>query len=277
MTGPFLTAHEAAGLADRAVLLDARAEPEASEAFALGHVHGAVHVDLERDLSEPGDPAKGGRHPLPPLARWLARLGAWGIAPGTPVVVYDASSGAMAAARAWWMLRAVGHAPVFVVDGGWQALYAAGLPVQQGENRPSANLGPYPSAADDWPVVDASFVEAVRKDSSWCLIDARAPERYRGEVEPLDPVAGHIPGARNLYWNSQVDAEGMIESRATLEARYTEVLDGVGSEHVVCYCGSGVTACHLLLTMEACGLPGAKLYVGSWSEWCRQRRPRAIG
>jgi thiosulfate/3-mercaptopyruvate sulfurtransferase len=211
------------------------------------------------------------------MGRWRARLGSWGITPTTPVIVYDASSGAMAAARAWWMLRAVGHASVFVVDGGWRALRAADSPIERGEGCAPDNAGPYSSSAGNWPVVDASFVEHVRRDPSWRLIDARAPERYRGDVEPLDPVAGHIPGARNLYWQSQVDGDGLVEARARLEARYTEILDGVEPNRVVCYCGSGVTACHLLLTMEACELRGAKLYVGSWSEWCRQSRPRAAG
>lgn len=278
MPRPFISAKDAVALHDAAVFLDSRAEPEASQVFASGHVRGAFRVDLEADLSELGHPARGGRHPLPSMERWLALVARWAIVPSTPVVIYDASGGAMAAARAWWMLRAIGHESTFVVDGGWQALRAAGCPIEQGDGREAVQSAePYPSTVTHWPVVDASFVERVRHDPSWRLIDARAPERYRGDVEPLDPVAGHIPGARNLYWRSQVDPEGMVQPRASLAARFEPILEGVSSDHVVCYCGSGVTACHLLLTMEACGLGGATLYVGSWSEWCRQNRPRACG
>ncbi|MGB5311974.1 MAG: rhodanese-like domain-containing protein, partial [Polyangiales bacterium] len=121
------------------------------------------------------------------------------------------------------------------------------------------------------PTVDASFVDRVRADVAWRVIDARAPERYAGTSEPIDPVAGHIPGAHNLYWQTQVDEAGRLVDRSLLRARYAEILRDVPPERVVCYCGSGVTACHLLLAMSACGLRGAKLYVGSWSEWCRAR------
>lgn len=278
MRRPFISAKEVVELLDRAVFLDARADPGAVRCHTADRARGAIRVDLETDLSDPQDPRDGGRHPLPPIERWLELLGRWGIGPSTPVVVYDASGGGMAAARAWWMLRAVGHQPVMVVDGGWAALLEAGVPVDEGEARAvEAGLGPYPSAVDRWPVVAADFVERVRTDPTWRVIDARAPERYRGATENLDPVAGHIPGARNLYWQSQLDAEGMLDSVATLRERYTDLLEGVSPDRVVCYCGSGVTACHLLLTMEACGLDGAKLYVGSWSEWCRQGRPGASG
>jgi thiosulfate/3-mercaptopyruvate sulfurtransferase len=180
----------------------------------------------------------------------------------------------MAAARAWWMLRAIGHEPLAVVDGGWQALRRAGVPVEAGNARANP-VGPYPGKIDHWPTVDATFVECVRSDPSWRLIDARAPERYAGKVEPLDPIAGHIPGAQNLYWQSQLDDHGVFDSSTRLRERYAATLGDVPPHQVVCYCGSGVTACHLLLAMDACGLVGAQLYVGSWSEWCRQERPRA--
>ena len=278
MPGPFISAKEAVERVDRAVFLDARAEPDADRAYVMGHVRGAIRAGLETDLSDPRDPRDGGRHPLPPIERWIALLGRWGIGPSTQVVIYDASGGGMAAARAWWMLRAIGHEPVRVVDGGWAALREAGVPIDEGEARSvDAGLGPYPSAVDRWPVAVADFVERVRTDPTWRVIDARAPERYRGETENLDPVAGHIPGACNLYWQSQLDDEGMLDSVATLRERYADLLEGVSSDRVICYCGSGVTACHLLLAMEACGLDGAKLYVGSWSEWCRQGRPGASG
>jgi thiosulfate/3-mercaptopyruvate sulfurtransferase len=270
---PLIRAADAIPLVGKAVFLDVRTGPEAKVAYETAHVSGAVRVDLETDLSEVGDPTAGGRHPLPSLAAWLARLGAWGVTSSTPVIVYDAAGGGMAAARAWWMLHAIGHEPVAVVDGGWQALREAGVPIDLGDSGTDPS-GLYPSKVERWPIVDAAFVERVRTDPSWRLIDARAPERYEGKSEPLDPIAGHIPGARNLYWQSQLDDDRMFEPSSALRERYARILGDVSPEHVVCYCGSGVTACHLLLAMEACGLGGAQLYVGSWSEWCRQERPR---
>jgi thiosulfate/3-mercaptopyruvate sulfurtransferase len=172
------------------------------------------------------------------------------------------------------MLRAIGHEALAVVEGGWQALREADVPTDDSD--PSMrSVDPYPSEVDRWPTVDAELVERVRTDPSWRVIDARAPARYEGLSEPLDPVAGHIPGAHNLYWQSQLDSDGVLASSAALRERYAGILGDVPPERVVCYCGSGVTACHLLLAMEACGLSGAQLYVGSWSEWCRQQRPRA--
>ncbi len=274
ISSPLIAAIEAIPLLGNAIFLDARAGPDARAAYERAHVPGAIYVDLESGLSELGDPTSGGRHPLPPLDVWLARLGNWGATHSTPIVVYDAAGGGMAAARVWWMLRAIGHEALAVVDGGWKALHAAGAPSEAGES--SANPArPYPCEVDHWPAIDAAFVERVRSDPSWRVIDARAPERYEGKIEPLDPVAGHIPGAHNLYWQSQLDGDGMFHSRTTLRERYVQILGDVPPEHVICYCGSGVTACHLLLAMEACGLSGAQLYVGSWSEWCRQERPSA--
>ncbi|MDH3656066.1 MAG: sulfurtransferase [Myxococcales bacterium] len=273
---PLIAASEAISSRSGAVFLDARAGPGATEAYETAHLPGALRVDLQSDLSARTDPATGGRHPLPPLDLWLSRLGDWGVTPSHQVILYDDAGGGMAAARAWWMLRAIGHPRLAVVDGGWQALRHLGAPTEAGISRASS-VGPYPSNVDRWPTVDAGFVERVRSDPSWRLIDARAPERYLGATEPLDPVAGHIPGACNLYWQSQLDSGGLFDSVDTLRARFAKILGDVPPEQVVCYCGSGVTACHLLLAMEACGLRGAQLYVGSWSEWCRQKRPGASG
>jgi thiosulfate/3-mercaptopyruvate sulfurtransferase len=271
---PLITAEDALELIEEAVFLDARAGADAPEAYGEAHLRGARRVDLETDLSKVRDPALGGRHPLPSLDAWRARLGDWGITPSTPVLIYDAGGGGMAAARAWWMLHALGHEQLAVVDGGWQALQEAAAPLESGEPR-WESTDPYPSTVAAWPIVDAELVEVRRSDTAWRLIDARAPERYAGIVEPLDPVAGHIPGALNRYWQSQLDDRGRFISLSELRNEYASVLGDVPPERVICYCGSGVTACHLLLTMEACGLTGARLYVGSWSEWCRQRRAGA--
>ena len=273
---PLITASEAISWRSGAIFLDARAGPGTTEAYETAHLPGAVRVDLESHLSTPTDPAAGGRHPLPPLEVWLSHLGDWGVTPSHQVIVYDDAGGGMAAARAWWMLQAIGHPRVAVVDGGWRALRQLAAPTESGHSG-VRSVGAYPSTVDRWPTVDAGFVERVRSDPSWRLIDARAPERYGGTTEPLDPVAGHIPGARNLYWQSQLDSSGLFDSLDTLRGRFAEILGDVPPEQVVCYCGSGVTACHLLLAMEACGLRGAQLYVGSWSEWCRQKRPGASG
>lgn len=274
ISSPLISIADLRTLLGQSVLLDARSGPNAVTEYRQAHVRGAIHVDLETDLSEPDDPAKGGRHPLPALGTWLARLGRWGVTPVTPVIVYDAAGGGMAAARAWWMLRAIGHEAVAVVDGGWQALRAAGVPIDDRDPSPRA-LVAYPSRVVRWPVVDADLVEAARVDPTWRVVDARAPARYEGRTEPLDPVAGHIPGAHNLYWQSQLGTDGVLQPGTVVRERYALILGEVPPERVVCYCGSGVTACHLLLAMEACGLSGAQLYVGSWSEWCRQERPRA--
>lgn len=259
-----------------AIFLDARAGPGAAEAFESEHLRGAVRVDLESDLSDLGDPAAGGRHPLPAVDFWLSRLGGWGVRPTRQVILYDDAGGGLAAARGWWMLRAIGHERVAVVDGGWRALRERNAPTEAGLASASS-VGSYPSKIARWPAVDAELVERVRRDPNWLLIDARAPQRYLGRTEPLDPVAGHIPGARNVYWQSQLDGSGLFLPVDTLRARLAEILDDVPPAHVVCYCGSGVTACHVLLGMEASGLLGAQLYVGSWSEWCRQERALASG
>lgn len=235
--GPMIPLSEAEAL-EGAVWLDCRP--------------GAGGVDLETDLSEVGDPAVGGRHPLPSLEAWCARLGQWGIGPDTPVVVFDAKGGGMYAARCWWMLRAVGHTAVWVLQG-------------EGAPRLGTPRGPYPARAWTWPTVDADEVERRRQDPDWAVIDARGAARWRGEVEPIDPVAGRIAGAVNLPWESTVGLDA-----DALRARFAEI---AGGRRVIASCGSGVTACHTLLSMAIAGIEPAPLYVGSFSEWCRQGRP----
>lgn len=262
MTGPLIDAKDLD--LERFVVLDARAS---ADAYAAGHVRGAFHADLESDLSTPADPSQGGRHPLPTVERWAATLGRWGIGPDTPVAIYDDRGGAIAAARAWWMLRAVGHEAVAVVDGGWPAVVAAGVPT---DDRPVPRVdGPaYPVAS--WSAPTVSLDEVEGREPSRIVVDVRAPERYRGDTEPLDPVAGHIPGAINLPFAENLGPDGRFLDPATLRARYEAAL-GDAADTAILSCGSGVTACHGLLAMEHAGLGGAALYVGSWSEWCRRR------
>lgn len=261
-------------------LLDCRSGPGARERYLERHLAGALHVDLEGDLSaRTAHPERGGRHPLPALEVFAATLGRLGIDPSTPVVLYDDKGGANAAARAWWMLRAAGHRDVRVLDGGLDAAERECLAFEAGEPRVEAKP-PYP-VAREWslPTADIDTVARVARDAAWRVIDVRAAERYRGEVETIDPVAGHIPGALNLPLTESLDREGCFESKEALAAHFRARLglssEEVPMERVIVSCGSGVTACHTLLALEHAGLSGAALYVGSWSEWCRSARERA--
>ncbi|HYI13217.1 MAG TPA: sulfurtransferase [Thermoanaerobaculia bacterium] len=258
------------------VLLDAR---PGGTSYAADHLRGARHADLDTQLSaareDGADPARGGRHPLPSLDRWVRLLGSWGITPSKQVVVYDDQAGANAAARTWWMLRAIGHERVSVLDGGFAAAVAAGVPVTTAEEV-HAPQPPYPATAWQRPVVDMERVDALREDKAWRVLDVRSRERFRGETEPIDPVAGHIPGAINLPFADNLE-EGRFKSAETLRAQYEQLLGGTPVSRLVVHCGSGVTACHTLLALEHAGLAGASLYIGSWSEWCRGGKPQAKG
>ncbi len=276
--GPLVSAEALKAMTDPVRILDAR---PGTEFYAAGHFPGALHADLDLRLSaasEPGfDPARGGRHPLPALTTWTAQLGAWGIGPATRVVAYDAASGGNAAGRLWWMLRAVGHQRVAVLDGGLQAAQAAGLALTTAPPTPVAALAPYPCDAWRRPTVSIEAVEQLLQDPAWKVLDVRSRERWRGEVEPLDPVAGRIPGTVNLPYADNLDATGRFKTPAALRKQYLELLGGTRPEHLAVHCGSGVTACHSLLALELAGLQGASLYVGSFSEWCRGGRPLGQG
>lgn len=259
----------------RLVLLDCRSGPAARARWAEGHLPGAIFVDLERDLAAPViDAARGGRHPLPTVADFAACLGRWGVTPTSQVVAYDDQHGANAAARLWWMLRALGHADVRVLDGGLAAALAAGLALTADAPTPPAT-GAYPAARDTWPTVDIDEVDRQRRRADARVLDVRAAARYRGETEPIDPVAGHIPGAHNIPFSDNL-ADDRFKSPAALRALYAPLLTGLPPSALTVHCGSGVTACHTLLALARAGLDGAGLYVGSWGEWCRDpTRPRA--
>jgi thiosulfate/3-mercaptopyruvate sulfurtransferase len=263
---PLVSAAELAGspgvvVADVRWYLDGRS---GRAAYEEGHIPGAVFVDLDTVLAGPPGDRSRGRHPLPDPAAFAAALGALGVAADVPVVAYDDAGGATAA-RLWWMLRAIGQ-PSAVLDGGIGAWTG---PLETGAGpRPTPVERPVrpcpPSAlvsADDLPALVAGGA---------LLVDARAPERYRGEVEPVDPKAGHIPGAVNLPWSDNLDPDtGRFLPPEVLRARFGDRGD------VVSYCGSGVTACHNLLALEVAGLPAGRLYPGSWSEWSSGDRPVA--
>lgn len=241
------------------------ADPSAGErAFAQGHIAGAVYAHLDRDLAAPITPATG-RHPLPDPQTFAEVLGRWGVTPETQVIAYDGDNG-MFASRLWWMLRWLGHPRVAVLDGGLRAWQAAGLPTtQQAATRTPSRFVPQPN---DSMWVDAAFVDRVRTDRHWRILDARAPERFRGEVEPIDKVAGHVPGAKNHPFAKNM-AGGKLAAADALRQSYEQSQAGAADDHTIAMCGSGVTACHLLLALEVAGKRGAKLYPGSWSEWIR--------
>ena len=257
--GPLISADElAAGLGGVTVLAVryVMGGPPGAAEHAAGHVPGANYVDLDTDLADP--PGAGGRHPLPDPARFEAAMRRVGVTGERPVVVYDDWQG-RAAARAWWLLRFHGHHDVRVLDGGWTAWHDAGLPVETGTSDPVA--GDFTvSDVQHLPVVEAGDVLGVD-----VLIDARAPERYRGEVEPVDPVAGRIPGAVNVATTENVDADGRFRRPEELRGVYARV-GAAGAGRVAAYCGSGVTAAHDVLAMECAGIDAA-LYPGSWSGW----------
>jgi thiosulfate/3-mercaptopyruvate sulfurtransferase len=228
-------------------------------------------VDLDAVLA--GPPGEGGRHPLPAADEFEAAMRAAGVSGERPVIVYDAGP-SVAAARTWWLLRYFGHPEVFVLDGAFGGWLAAGLPIERGET--GADPGDFVARPGGMPLLDAAGAARLATGTG-VLLDARAPERFRGEREPIDPVAGHIPGAVNLPTASLVDASGRFLDAGVLRERLGAA--GVSGDVAVgAYCGSGVTAAHEVLALEVAGIPGAALYVGSWSEWIRDpSRPVATG
>jgi len=243
------------------------------EGYAKAHVPGASFADLLDDLSGPIVAGQTGRHPLPSVESFVAKLQGWGIGSKNQVVVYDDAGGAFAA-RLWWMLRWLGHDAVAVLDGGFPAWVAEGRPVIDTPTLvPIGDFTPHPRA--QWLVTARAL--STPHSTGRKLFDARAPERFRGDVEPIDPLAGHIPGAENLPFAENLK-DGRFRSPAELRERFAQALDGSSPEEAVVYCGSGVTACHTILAFAHAGLPLPRLYAGSWSEWITDLgRPTAKG
>lgn len=240
------------------------ANPQAGRRkFEQGHIPGAVYLDLERDLSSPKK-EHGGRHPLPDLGEFTRKLGALGVDHDVTVVAYDDQRGSIAAARLWWMLRYLGHDRAKVLDGGWPAWVKAGYPATAEMRQPVSRTF-VPSVRREM-LIDIDELRRRQRGASPMLIDCRAAERYRGEVEPLDPVAGHIPGAANMPWTEAVDEAGLLKSSGELHEQIEAVAGGTGGPAF--YCGSGVTACVNVLAAEEAGIAGAVLYLGGWSDWC---------
>ena len=250
------------------VLVDCRhslADANAGEGeWRAAHLPGAGHAHLDRDLSDHGKPASQGRHPLPDAGAFNRTLARLGVTPDAQVVAYDAGDGAMAAARLWWLLRLMGHSRVAVLDGGIAAWRARGLPMET--TPPVIVPGHYAGRFDVSAVLTTDAVAARLGEARGWLLDARAPERFRGDVEPLDPVAGHIPGALNRPYAANLHA-GRMRAPEALRSDFRALIGDRAADEVVLSCGSGVTACHNLLAMTHAGLDGARVYAGSWSAW----------
>jgi thiosulfate/3-mercaptopyruvate sulfurtransferase len=228
------------------------------------HIPGAVYAHLGHDLAGPKT-GTNGRHPLPDPKTLADTFGRLGIESGVQVVAYDQDNG-MYASRLWWLLRWLGHDAVAVLDGGFKKWIAEGRPTRSGAERRAP--GTFAGAPRTEMAIDAHAVASLAGSPQWRLVDARAPERYRGETEPIDKTPGHIPGAVNHFFGSNLDDRGTFRTPEELRDGFGASIGAqVAADHIVCYCGSGVTACHNLLALEHAGVAGAKLYAGSWSEW----------
>jgi thiosulfate/3-mercaptopyruvate sulfurtransferase len=260
----------AATLADpRCAILDCRfdlAQPDwGARVYAAGHIPHALYAHLDHDLAGAVGAASG-RHPLPSLQEWGRTLSGWGIDASVQVVAYDQGNGAYAA-RLWGLMRWAGHTKVAVLNGGYAAWVAAGLPISVAlEARPAGQFQPRASALG---TLDSGEIERALEERQILLVDARAADRFAGENEKIDPVAGHVPGASSQPFAANLDAQGRFLPAAALRRRWQAILGARPASELVSMCGSGVTACHNLLALEIAGLPGARLFPGSWSEWIR--------
>jgi thiosulfate/3-mercaptopyruvate sulfurtransferase len=257
----------------RSVLTDPGAGPRA---YAAGHIPGARFLHLERDLSGPVTPQTG-RHPLPDPKRLAETLGLAGVGRHTQVVAYD-DAGGVYAARLWWLLRWLGHRESAVLNGGWQQWLKEGRSSETAVSQVEPRRFPFHQPSHEAWLSTADVLEVVKGRKRALLLDARAPARFRGDEEPIDPVAGHVPGALNLPFAANLAEDGRFVAPATLRHRFETAFGEFQPEQTVAMCGSGVTACHNLLAMELAGMKHAKLYAGSWSEWIRDAgRPISKG
>ena len=255
------------------VLVDASGSPHAKKNYEEKHLDGALFVDLNTQLADiKEDVSEGGRHPLPAVEKFAAVLSGLGISPNSHVIIYDDANASNAAARFWWMLRSAGHEKVQVLNGGLVAGEKAGFPVSNEKVTPKKS-GSYKLTNWMLPLADLEEVEKVSKDENFLVIDVRDSERYKGNKEPIDLVAGHIPGAVNIPFSTNLDSNGMFLPPHDLRNKYEEIFQNKKAENVIVHCGSGVTACHTLLAVAYAGLDIPKLYTGSWSEWSRNNLP----
>lgn len=255
------------------VLIDVRTGANAQATYEKSHLKGAIWVDLEHQLATKSDnAAHDGRHPLPIVEKFAAVLTQLGITNDSHVIVYDDKNGSNAAARFWWMLKAVGHHAVQVINGGMDAAVKAGFPTSDTPQKP---LAQNPYKADKWvlPLKDLEAVEQATHDDNFLIIDVRSKERFDGLTEPIDLIAGHIPNATNIPFTDNLDADGFFLPPSVLKAKYEAAFNKKSLENVIVHCGSGVTACHTLLALDYAGLEIPSLYVGSWGEWSRNDLP----
>ena len=251
------------------ILIDASAGSRSR--FDDTHLTGALYMDLNEDLAEIKDFAVGGRHPLPQPEKFAEILTRFGISNDSHVIIYDDKNGGNAAARLWWMLKAAGHEKVQVVNGGFQAAIEAGY----GTNSEQITINPQPPYhLQQWnlPLTSINEVEKASKDGSQTIIDVRDAQRFAGLTEPIDLIAGHIPGATNIPFTENLNEKGLFRSPKELREKYKDLV----AEKTIVHCGSGVTACHTLLAIDYAGLPLPKLYVGSWSEWSRNNKEMVL-
>ena len=250
-------------------IFDVRTGSNPKEEYLKKHLENSVFVDLNSDLAEIDDPKNGGRHPLPKFEDFIKTLGKLGIDKDSHVVIYDDKNGANAAARFWWMLRAVGHNNVQVLNGGLQVAENQNYPLSSGEE--SYPETKYISDYQDWqlPQVWIDDVKKATQDAESIVVDVRESQRYDGIMEPIDLVAGHIPNAQNFPFIDNLDEKGLFKSPEVLRNLYSELFDNYEKSKIIFHCGSGVTACHSLLALDYAGFDIPNLYVGSWSEWSR--------
>ncbi len=256
------------------VIIEATSGVHAEEIFKDEHLHNAKLVDLDLELSSAADPKFGGRHPLPDINEFSVLLGKLGITPENHVIVYDRANGANAAARFWWMLCSVGHRYVQVLSGGFDHAKSDGIPTDSG-GAIYPNLHPYPVYNWKFPMADMKQVAEATVNSSSLIIDVREQRRFNGEIEPIDLIAGHIPNAVNIPLSNNLTNRGLFKSKEALQTMYAPYFLNKDSNNIIVHCGSGVTACHTILTLVYAGFPIPNLYVGSWSEWSRNNNPTA--
>ncbi|MGV7107907.1 sulfurtransferase [Flavobacterium sp. U410] len=280
MLSPIISASELLKLTateKKLFIADVSNHKEAKSNYESKHLHGAVFVDLNTQLADiKTDLSNGGRHPLPEIKAFSKTLGQLGISKATHIVIYDDKNGANAAARFWWMLKAVGHEKVQVLDGGIQMAEEQGFTLDNQKVMIEA-VEDYPVSHWQLPIASMDEVETISQNKDFLVIDVREESRYQGIAEPIDLVAGHISGAFNVPFVKNLSTNGTFLSPEVLKQQYISVLENRPLENVVVHCGSGVTACHTLLAMDYAGLGIPKLYVGSWSEWSRNEKEIATG
>lgn len=272
---PLIEINDPAFAGANTILIDSRGGQDSHQRYLAGHLKNAIYADLDKHLAaKVTDASIGGRHPLPDVEAFGALLGTWGIMPESHVIIYDDKSGAFSAARLWWMLRAIGHKQVQVLNGGLQAANKAGITLSKEDYTPIP-VKPYRIHGEFAGTVDIDEAGAAAQDETRLVIDVRETPRYLGQTEPIDLIAGHIPGAANLPYVLNLDGDGKYLPAEILRSMYLDTIGNVALDEVIVHCGSGVTACHTLLGMAYAGINEPKLYVGSWSEWSRRDLPMA--